>query len=82
MCDKGEVESELHFLGTCPALKEVREKHMKEFPPGLIDINKFDNNCIKTMMHPDYIKRTSNMLVDLFEARKQLMYNVLDDEEL
>ena len=81
ICDKKEVESELHFLGICPALKEVRERHLKEFPVGMIDVENFDNNCMKSMLHPDYTRRTSNMLVDLFEARKVLMYNVIDDDE-
>ena len=82
ICDKKEIESEQHFLGKCIALKNVRERHLKEFPEGLIDIKKFDNECIKIMFQPEYIKRTSNMLVDMFEDRKELMYKVIEEEEL
>ena len=42
------------------------------------DIDVLDR--IKSMLHPDILKVSSVMISDMFERRKELMYNVDEDD--
>ena len=33
------------------------------------------------MLHPDVVKKTSIMICDMFEKRKELMYRIEEEEE-
>ncbi len=55
---------------------------MGNFPEGRIDFENFDNDDMKTMLMPEYVKVTGNMIFEMFEERKKKMYHLIDAEEL
>ena len=65
----------------CEALSTIREKHIKELPDKCTNSENLDEECIKEMLHPDIVKKTSIMIGDMFERRKELMYIVEKEEE-
>ena len=81
MCNSNAVEDEEHFIGTCKKLSRVRDVYKAKFLQKGLDISKIDIPCIKTMLSPDHVKLTSDMLLDLFETRKNLMYDIVHNQK-
>ena len=76
ICTAHVLEDEQHFIGTCSALSGVRDRFKTKFMELGVNMEVMNTNCIKSMLHPDCIKLTCELLIDLFEERKVLMYNV------
>ena len=81
ICDAGTVESEQHFLLKCKALKDIREKHQKELPDKCENTESLDEECIREMLHPEFVKQTSIMIGEMFQKRKEHMYKLEKGEE-
>ncbi len=77
MCNTGAVEDEEHFIGTCKKLKSVRDTYKGKFSQHGLDISQVNMLCIKQMLSPTHVKMTSDMLLELFELRKSLMYKII-----
>ena len=45
-----------------------------------IDISAVNIQTIKAMLQPDCIKLTCELLQELFEERRQLMYDIVEDD--
>ena len=80
ICTDKVIEDEEHFIGKCEALSHVRYKYNVMFREKGVDIETMNASCIKNMLHPDCIKITCHLLTDLFEERKVLMYDVVEEE--
>ena len=46
-----------------------------------IDIGSINMHTIKAMLNPDCIKLTCDLLQELFELRKTLMYDIVGNED-
>ena len=77
MCNSQAVEDEEHFIGRCRKLKGVRDKYKHKFAQKGLDTSIINIDCISNMLKPDYVKLTSEMLLDLFELKKNLIYNIV-----
>ncbi len=77
MCNSGEVEDEQHFLGKCKELWRVRHKYKGIFREKGLEIRNIDIQCMKKMLEPEHVKTTSDMIYELFDKRKEIMYNVI-----
>ena len=74
------VEDKQHFIGTCKALSHVRNNSKDRFREAEVDITKVNVQCIKSKLHSNCIKLTCDLLVELFEERKILIYDICENE--
>ena len=73
------IEDKQHFIGSCSALSHIKDGFKDRFHEAGVNIESMNVQCIKAMLHPDCIKLTCE-LTELFEGRKILMCNVLENE--
>ena len=78
ICTDKCVKDEQHFSGTCKALSHIRGKFKEKFCEEGIDIGNISVQTVKSMLHPDHIKLSCDLLQELFEERKVLMYDIVD----
>ncbi len=66
------IEDEERLIGKCKALSHVR-----------VDSKDINMDCINVMLGADCIKITCNLLSELFDERRELIYNVtyIDDNK-
>ncbi len=81
ICTDKCIEDEQHFIGSCKALSHVRNSFKERFEEVGIDVQNVNIECIGKMLQPNCIKLTAEMLTNLFEARKELMYDLAVEEE-
>ena len=77
MCSSSAIEDEEHFIGRCRKLKCVRDMYKAKYLEKELDVSTINIECIKNMLSPDFVKLTSDMLLELFELRKKLMYDII-----
>ena len=65
-----EVENEEHFLFKCIALSQVRDNYLNAITYDLNNLN------IITLWKPENISKTMKFIVNLYNCRKSLLYNV------
>ena len=80
ICTDNVLEDEQHFIGTCSALSEVRDRYKSRFLELGVDMGTMNAECIKAMLQQNCIKLTCELLLELFEERKNLMYDIAINE--
>ncbi len=80
ICDDKCIEDEQHFIGSCKSLSHIRASYKERFMEEGVDIEKLDVEAIKIMLDADRTKLTCDLLQDLFEERKILMYDITENE--
>ena len=73
MCNREEVEDELHFLFICPFYNDLRYNYLNSIP--------FSNNhslaeCFKTLceIHP---RKLSKFITEIWSKRKNTMHAIM-----
>ena len=67
---KTEVENEEHFLFKCTALSQPRNNYLTAVNCDLSNLN------ITSLWKPENISQTMKFIVNLYNCRKNLLYNV------
>ena len=81
ICTDKVLEDEQHFIGKCKALSNMRSKYTARFREFRVNMETMNVECVKAMLHPNCIKLTCELLSEIFEERKILMYNVVCNDE-
>ena len=75
VCDRPEVEDEVHFLFACKPLKSIRKSYMKSIRREYPSLNKKDYiGIFKVMVDSRHIKDFSQWLEKMFLARREILY--------
>ena len=75
LCDRGEIDSEIHFLLTCPKYDGIRQEY---FTNVSNEVNNFrglnENEQLITLMSDKFVKTTARFIHDCYEVRRHSMY--------
>ena len=76
VCDKPEVEDEVHFLFRCKKLNSIRKAYVKPIRREYPSLKKQDYiGMFKVMVDSKHIKDFSIWLEKMFLARRDIIYN-------
>ena len=81
LCTKNVTETEEHFLLECEGLTDVRDECFSKYAISPKDCGKVGTERIKFMLSHDNIQATCHTITCLFDARRESMYKIVEQEE-
>ena len=75
MCDRREIESEMHFLLTCPKYDAIRLEYFTYVSNESANFRELDvNNQLIVLMSDKFVKTTAKFISDCYEIRRHSLY--------
>ena len=75
LCNTQSVESESHFLFSCPVYDQLRDEHFERVRSMLINFNNFNEaDKLKALMQPEFVAGTARLVSDMYNARQNMLF--------
>ncbi len=83
LCQSGAIEDEFHFLMFCDKLKDVRTAmYLDLHEKTEVDLYGDKEVVLKELLHNDNIKAFARYVETMWLARKEVLFNMEDEEEV